>query len=363
MKPVPSFTRVVVVLALASASFPPGFAHSATLAGPLTLEDDGSFFVNGKIINSDFPGASLVTGPSPPGRIMVNQMYVHFRIPAGKRGAPVVMVHGSNHTGMTYETTPDGREGWATYFARKGAPVYVVDHAGRGRSGFDPTPFNQARDQSGANPASLPTLLLATHERAWLNFRLGPSYAVPFPGLQFPVEAMEQYTMQLVPNAETSLAGIGANTVNALAALLERIGASIVIVHSQSGVYCLDPVPQRPGLVRALVTVEGGCDGFTDKDAAAYFAKVPVLSLWGDNSVGAKQTVNGDARRNGCRDAVNAIKAVGGRAALAVLPDTGITGNSHMMMMDRNNLQVADVILKWLAENARKVNEGRKSMK
>jgi len=174
---------------------------------------------------------------------------------------------------------------------------------------------------------------------------------VPFPGLQFPIEAMEQYTMQLVPNAETSLAGIGANTVNALAALLERIGASIVIVHSQSGVYGLDLVRKRPGLVRALVTVEGGCDGFTDKDAAAYFTKVPVLSLWGDNSVGAKQTVNGDARRNGCRDAVNAIKAAGGRAALAVLPDIGIKGNSHMMMMDRNNLQVADVILKWLAEN------------
>ena len=65
----------------------------------------------------------------------------------------------------------------------------------------------------------------------------------------------------------------------------------------------------------------------------------------------AKQTVNGDARRNGCRDAVNAIKAAGGRAALAVLPDIGIKGNSHMMMMDRNNLQVAEVILKWLAEN------------
>jgi len=49
---------------------------------------------------------------------------------------------------------------------------------------------------------------------------------------------------------------------------------------------------------------------------------------------------------------VNAIKATGGRAALAVLPDMGIKGNSHMMMMDRNNLQVADVIMKWLAENA-----------
>jgi len=346
MKTCSSLTLAIAILASGLAP-----ARAATLGGPLTLEDEGAFFVNGKTVTSNYPGASLVTGPSAPGKITVNQMYVHYRIPSGKHGAPVVMVHGSNHTGMTYETTPDGREGWATYFVRKGAPVYVVDHSGRGRSGFDPTPFNQVRDSGGANPASLPTLLLATHERAWLNFRLGSSYSVPFPGLQFPVEAMEQYTMQLVPNAETSLAGIGANTVNALAALLDRIGPSVVIVHSQSGTYGLDLVRRRPKLVRALVTVEGGCDGFTDKDAASAFAGVPVLSLWGDNSVGAKQTVNGDARRNGCLAAVNAIKAAGGRATLTLLPEIGIKGNSHMMMMDKNNLQVGEVILKWLAEN------------
>ena len=351
MRTFASFARSLAVLALACGAQ----AHAGTLGGPLTLEDEGVFFLNGKTITSSYPGASLVTGPSAPGRITVNQMYVHYRIPARAAGspqrAPVVMVHGSNHTGATYETTPDGREGWATYFARKGVPVYVVDHSGRGRSGFDPTPFNQVRDQAGASPASLPTLLLATHERAWLNFRLGPSYGVPFPGLQFPIESMAQYTMQLVPNAETSLAGIGANSVDALAALLDRIGASVVIVHSQSGVYGLDLVRKRPQLVRALVTVEGGCDGFTDKDAASFFTKVPVLSLWGDYSVGAKQTVNGDARRNGCLAAVNAIKAAGGRAALTLLPDLGIKGNSHMMMMDKNNLQVAEVVLKWLGEN------------
>jgi hypothetical protein len=31
----------------------------------------------------------------------------------------------------------------------------------------------------------------------------------------------------------------------------------------------------------------------------------------------------------------------------------GIKGDSHMMMMDKNNLQVAEVILKWLGENAK----------
>jgi hypothetical protein len=43
-------------------------------------------------------------------------MYVQYWIPETLGTLPpVIMVHGSSHTGKTYETTPDGREGWATY--------------------------------------------------------------------------------------------------------------------------------------------------------------------------------------------------------------------------------------------------------
>src|ERR1044072_6564343 len=136
-------------------------ALAGTLGGPLTLEDEGSFFVNGKVVMSQHPGASLVTGPAAPGRITVNQMYVHYRIPAAAKGPALVLVHGSNHSGVTYETKPDGREGCATYFLRKDFPVYVVDPSGRGPYEFDPTPVTVVREQPGANPASLPTLFLA----------------------------------------------------------------------------------------------------------------------------------------------------------------------------------------------------------
>ena len=325
--------------------------HSATLGGPLTLEDEGSFFVNGQSVLSNHPGASLVTGPAAPGNITINQMYVHFRIPAGRKSVPLVMVHGSQHTGMTYETTPDGREGWATWFARQGHPVYVVDHAGRGRSGFNPTPVNAVRD-GGADPKTLPTFFLGPIDRAWWNFRFGPDYPKPFPGLQFPLEALDQYLAQLVPNSESTLAGAGANTVNALAALLDKIGPAVIMVHSQSGVYGLDVVRKRPNLVRALVSVEGGCETVTPADIATPFVKVPFVTVWGDNSVGAKG-VNGDKRREGCVKAVEMIKGGGGRATFLLLPDAGVKGNSHMMMMDRNNLQVADLIRKWIAENVR----------
>src|SRR6516162_9161743 len=173
-----------------------GSAMAGSLGGPLELQDEGSFFVNGQPTQSTHPGTA-VGGISQPGTITVNQMYVQYRIPKTVSGPAIVMVHGSGHTGATYETTPDGREGWATYFARKGFPVYVVDHSGRGRSGFNPTVINRARAE--ANAALLPDIQIAPRERAWYFFRIGATYPTPFPGPQFPVEAFDQYTAQLVP--------------------------------------------------------------------------------------------------------------------------------------------------------------------
>src|SRR5260370_1300836 len=49
---------------------------------------------------------------------------------------PCILVHGATRTGATYTGTPDGRESWAQYFARRGYAVYVVDQPGRGRSGY-----------------------------------------------------------------------------------------------------------------------------------------------------------------------------------------------------------------------------------
>ena len=324
-----------------------GVASAGSLGGPLELADEGSYFVNGQTTTSSHPGTPAV-GPSVPGTITTGQMYVQYRIPKTVSGPPIVMVHGSGHTGATYETTPDGREGWATYFARKGYPVYVVDHSGRGRSGFDPTVINRAKADGKAD--ALPNLQIAPRERAWYFFRIGEKYPTPFPGSQFPVEAFDQYTAQLVPNTETTLPGAGANTVNALGALLDKIGPAVVMVHSQSGAYGMDLVRARASKMLGFINVEGNCAPVTAEEVSKTFAKVPLLSVWGDNSKGAPGP-NGDERRNGCAATVDAVKAAGGRARFLLLPDAGHKGNSHMLMMDKNNIAIADLIIAWLGES------------
>ena len=115
--------------------------EGAFTSGPLSLKDQGSFFIGG------VPKTTMYASNSTAGAnasIMIGQMYVQFQIPQGwnpdktRRGKyPVIMVHGSTHTGAALESTPAYTEGWGPYYVRKGLPVFIVDQAGRGRSGFD----------------------------------------------------------------------------------------------------------------------------------------------------------------------------------------------------------------------------------
>src|SRR5690606_7866749 len=121
------------------------------MGGPVTIEDQGSFFIGGvpKISeHASIPFAPPGQQPPPrtPQQITIGQMYVQFQVPADRAGPgwPVIMVHGSTHTGAALESTPDGREGWYPYFVRRGIPTYVVDQSGRGRSGFDQSVLHEA---------------------------------------------------------------------------------------------------------------------------------------------------------------------------------------------------------------------------
>ena len=147
------------------------------LTKPLVIEDQGSFFIGGvpKVTNyATVPGPNQQPAPN---QITIGQMYVQFQIPATKKrnAAPVIMVHGSTHTAACLESTPDGREGWYPYFVRKGISTYLVDQAGRGRSGFDESVIHEAAAlirggevQKGL--AMLPSMGRITDNGAWTQW-------------------------------------------------------------------------------------------------------------------------------------------------------------------------------------------------
>src|SRR5438309_8091798 len=116
------------------------------LTQPLVIEDQGSFFVGRVPKVTNYAVVPAADQRPSPNQIIIGQMYVQFEIPVNKKrnAPPVIMVHGSSHTAVCVESTPDGREGWYPYFVRKGISTYLVDQAGRGRSGFDESDIHEA---------------------------------------------------------------------------------------------------------------------------------------------------------------------------------------------------------------------------
>jgi hypothetical protein len=57
---------------------------------------------------------------------------------------------------------------------------------------------------------------------------------------------------------------------------------------------------------------------------------------------------------------IGRIRAAGGQTQMLNPPDRGIRGNSHMIMQDKNNLQIADLILQWIDEHVSKRSSGKK---
>jgi hypothetical protein len=109
---------------------------------PLEICDFGAFFVGGVPKLTQFAN-SAVTPTTGFQQLIIGQMYVQFMIPKRQDGWPLIMVHGGGYSGSGLESTPDGHEGWFATAVRKHIPTYVVDQAGRGRSGFDRSFINE----------------------------------------------------------------------------------------------------------------------------------------------------------------------------------------------------------------------------
>ena len=226
------------------------------MAQPLTIESQGSFFIGGHDVKSD----TLSTLPA------YDAVRHHHRRPdvralsgAGcAKGLPVTLIHGCCLTGKTWETTPDGRMGWDEFFVRAGFPTYVIDQVARGRSAIDPTPFNSVKLGKRHRTRS-PPVFSAGHEAAWAIFRFGPEYPKVFDGMQFPLQAQEEFWKQMVADWNATFPTPNP-TVPALSQLAIKLGGTILISHSQSGIYPFQTAALSTQGIAAIVSIEpGGC--------------------------------------------------------------------------------------------------------
>ena len=331
------FALVVAMLALSGC---------ATQQSSLAIKEMGSFHVGGREVTlSGLPVKEVVFAAGgvpakidPNGVYQVEQMYVQYFVPSVEKGKlPLLMWHGGGLSGVTYETKPDGGEGWLNYFIKQGWTVYNSDAAERGRSGWAMYP-----EVTKTAPVFL------TKENPFERFRIGAgpgsynkdiSKMKPLPGTQFPLEGYANFTKQGVPRWTST----DEPTIAAYTALVDKVCPCIVLAHSQGGPFAYQVAQARPDKVKALVLIEPA--GIGDPAKAAALKDTPSISIYGD-------FIEGDSRWPTIR-ANNmkfhaAIRDAGGTPELINLPALGIKGNSHMMMMDKNSDVIAAVIQKWL---------------
>ena len=185
---------------------------------------------------------------------------------------------------------------------------------------------------------------------------------------------------------------------DATVALLDRIGPAVVLIHSQSGAFVWPIADKRPNLVKAIVAVEpngppardiefkGAPEWFADagRTKASGLTDVPLTydppvteasplrfvredkpekpdfaRCWGQEEPARKLVnlqntpiliVTSEASYHASYDhcTVRYLAQAGVKSTFIRLPEVGIHGNGHMMMLEKNSDAIAKVMADWL---------------
>ncbi|MBQ0369669.1 alpha/beta fold hydrolase [Providencia rettgeri] len=335
-----------------------GIITQPTYAEPLVISAQGSFAAGGSITTA--AGTFNAKKPLEP----AGQTYhgdhaaVFYQIPENPHKYPLIMLHGAGQSSRTWESTPDGREGFQNIFLRRGFSTYLVDQPRRGNAG-------RSSIEGTVTPQP--------DEQLWFNqFRVGiwPEY---FKDVQFShdKEALNQYFRQMTPN--TGL--FDTNVISdALSAVVDKSGPAILFTHSQGG----GPgwyTAIKNNKVKAIVAFEPG-SGFVFPenelpapmpsafdtlkgepvpiDDFIALTKIPIIIFYGDNIPDKPVTMPAQdswrVRLAMAREWRDVVNQHGGDVTVIHLPEMGIKGNTHFPFSDLNNTQIADLVSQFIEQ-------------
>lgn len=326
-------------------------------------------------------------------RAMQGQMFVEALTPDQVlHPFPLVLLHGGGQTAANWLTTPDGRPGWAEWFSSRGWQVYLVDAPARGRS---------ARQPDANGPFQIPpvswverTFTAPGAFNAWPQASLHTQWPGGLDKGRAGDPVFDQFYASQVatpPRQENEIMMRAAGV-----ALLERIGPSILIAHSQGAVCAWSIADARRDLVRGIVALEPTGPPFKDpvsrpgaEDRLYGLTSIPLAydppvtpesplvfeqqaapdgpdldACWLQagtprqlvNLAGLKVVVvTGEASYHAAYDhcTVGYLREAGVDAALVHLPSVGIHGNGHMLMLEKNSDDIAAYLSSWMTEQIR----------
>jgi pimeloyl-ACP methyl ester carboxylesterase len=317
----------------------------------LRIAEQGFFWVG--VTYEERGGQTIVDG---------SQLYVEFQKPEEQtQPYPVVLIHGGGGQSLDWMGTPDGRPGWRTLLLQRGYAVYMIDRPGHGRSPRHP---GEAHGEPLSMVPSVETL--------------GPLFTGPdnpahtqWPGTGGRDDPdLAQF---LASSSHTPFDPVAHHAVlrRRGAELLDLIGPAILITSSAGGPAGWLMADARPGLVRAVVALEPlgpsgpvpfpwglaaspltydppGEPELVDGLQADPPRRLPNLANIPIAIVSAEQSF-----ANAMDDGTVAFLRQAGceRVDHLRLGELGVHGNGHLMMIERNNAEVLDVVTAWLSKD------------
>lgn len=325
------------------------------MSDPLIIAEQGSFTAGGTVVQNEGTYDPKSKGPEGLTR-HGDHAYVNFQIPVDVRKLPMVMLHGHLQHAKTWESTPDGREGFNNIFLRRGYGVYLMDQPRRGRAGQSTVPE---------------TLAAGCEDQNWFNvFRVGiwPEY---FDGVQFArdEETLNQYFRQSTPNTGPFDLDV---VSSATAAVFKKTGPGILLSHSQGGGVGWYSAMKTDN-IKAIASYEPGSNfPFPEGEVPETMVsssgpfpansvlleeflkltKMPIIIYYGDfipdewcDNPGQDQW---RVRVDMARLWAETINRHGGDATVVHLPSVGVKGNTHFPFSDLNNIEIADLLSEFL---------------
>ena len=347
-----------------------------------------SFFIGGRYVN---------TGS---GRVMRGQMYVEAWTPELiLHSLPIILLHGRMQTAMNWMNTPDGRQGWADWFVNRGWRVYLIDQPARGRSAWQPEVDGP---QKTVSTSIIERYFTATSlHNDWPQAKLHTQWPGGTNKGRVGDSAFDQYYAGCV----SALDAISSEPLMqaAGAALLDRIGPAILLGHSQGGALSWLIGDARSDLVRAIIAVEPSGPPYKDMESghripghevrpsglctAPLTFDPPVTPTspieWEQQQISSNSSehaacwsqkgtprrlvhlartpvlvVTGEASYHALFDHCTArfLTDASVNVEHVRLADHGIHGNGHMMMLEKNNLEIALLIETWMVGHISDLN-------